>query len=986
MVHKAWTAAGGAPSRVEAIAQTADGTLWLANQKGLIRFDGVRFIRFDGPADRPFESNNISAVAASANGGLWIGFRFGGISFLNNGGIVHYGEKEGLPVSTVNKILTDPEGVTYAATYQGLFRLERNRWERVVVDESDPKALTFNAAVDGSGTLWVATDAALWARPREAASFRVISKQNQGQPRYLPLTRGPDGRIWVRNLNRPGGVTRLDLLTDSSHGGFRELSLDDPESYGMLFDHEGNLWLTGRAALHRFAAATLIGDLSNTAQRMTSFTIADGLSSWPTCFFEDREGNIWVGTDGGLDRFSPSNIVRIIHPNLGGAATMAGEAGTVWANGGIASGNGTYPIFEISDNAVVREYSGPYFSNAYRNPDGILWFGGWSGIARFDAGRLVTTALPEKGEVQAMVQDRTGAMWVSVVRKGVFRFADGQWLLNGNLPALPHLPAIVETADASGKLWFGYTGNQIARIDGSTVKLFGTADGLDVGNVTAIASRLGHLWIAGERGLARFDGTRFVPVLSASSSFPGISGIVELQSGDLWLNGDVGIVHIFRSEVEKAEHAAGYRVQGEIFDYLDGIAGTARQLRPTPSAFQGTDGRLWFLTQNELVSVDPSRITRNTLAPPVTIWSISAGGVQYPAGLPPQLPPHTSNLRIDYTAGSLTIPERVRFRYKLEGFDREWQDAANRREVFYTNVGPGRYTFRVIAANNDGVWNTTGASLSFTIAPAFYQTTWFYGLSVLLCLVLLRLLYLVRIRQVSAHVRGRLEERLAERERIARALHDTLLQSFQGLVLRLRATVARMPKQEPTRSLMEQALERADEVMSESRDRVKDLRSASSEESDLPRALAALGEKLAVEQTAHFCSTVEGIPRDLHPIVREEALFIAREALANAFSHANAHHIEVEISYREAELRIRIRDDGDGIHNELLERGGRDGHWGLLGMRERAKKIRATFTIWSKLGAGTEVDLRVPAHIAYRSRDRGSIRWWRRGSFLDAEG
>jgi signal transduction histidine kinase len=230
-----------------------------------------------------------------------------------------------------------------------------------------------------------------------------------------------------------------------------------------------------------------------------------------------------------------------------------------------------------------------------------------------------------------------------------------------------------------------------------------------------------------------------------------------------------------------------------------------------------------------------------------------------------------------------------------------------------------------------------------------------------------------------------LEERLAERERIARDLHDTLLQSVQGLVLRLRAAVTRMPRQEPTRSLMEQALERADEVLTESRDRVKNLRSSLNEDSGLPQALAALGEELAIEQAARFRSTIEGIPRDLHPVIREEAIFIAREALINAFRHANAHQIELEISYSEHELRTRIRDDGEGIHAEVLQRGGREGHWGLLGMRERAKKIRAALTIWSKLGAGTEVDLRVPAHIAYRSRQRRPFRWWRHESSIDAQ-
>jgi signal transduction histidine kinase len=422
-----------------------------------------------------------------------------------------------------------------------------------------------------------------------------------------------------------------------------------------------------------------------------------------------------------------------------------------------------------------------------------------------------------------------------------------------------------------------------------------------------------------------------------------------------------------------------------MFDRLDGLRGYARQLRPSPSAFEGTDGYIWFATQVGLLGINPARIERNQLPPPVTIWSIDGRNVQYPAAELPSLPKHTTSVRIEYTAASLTIPERVRFRYRLEGIDQGWQEAEDRREAVYTSLGPGRYVFHVIAANNDGVWNTTGASLQFTIAAAFYQTKWFYALCALVALALLYLLYIARIRQVSARVRNRLEEVLVERERIARELHDTLLQSIQGLVLRFRASVARFPPGEPGRAAMEQALDRADEVLGEGRDRVKYLRSSSTDDSDLPQAIAALGKELSVDHAAEFRSTVEGLPRELHPILREEAIFIAREALINAFRHSNAPRIEAEISYGAGELRIRLRDNGKGIDPEVLQRGGRTGHWGMLGMRERARKVHATVTIWSKPGAGTEVELRVPAHIAYRAAGRARFRLWRRESALDSE-
>jgi signal transduction histidine kinase len=338
------------------------------------------------------------------------------------------------------------------------------------------------------------------------------------------------------------------------------------------------------------------------------------------------------------------------------------------------------------------------------------------------------------------------------------------------------------------------------------------------------------------------------------------------------------------------------------------------------------------------------------------------------------LPKYTTHVRIEYTAASLQIPERVRFRYKLDGLDKEWQDVGDRREATYTNLGPGQYSFHVIAANNDGVWNNTGATLAFSIAPALYQTYWFYGLCVLLCLGLLWLLYRVRIRQVSLQVRARLEERLAERERIARELHDTLLQSVQGLVLRFRAAVSRLSQEEPARSAMEQALDRADGVLAEGRDAVKQLRSAPGGDLELSRAIAAFGEELAREDPCYFHSTVEGMPRELHPIVREEVMFIAREALVNAFRHGAARQIEAETSYGDTELKLRIRDDGRGIDVDMLRAGGREGHWGLLGMRERAKRVRGTLTLWSKPGAGTEIEVRLPAHMAYQPRKRLSLR------------
>jgi len=312
------------------------------------------------------------------------------------------------------------------------------------------------------------------------------------------------------------------------------------------------------------------------------------------------------------------------------------------------------------------------------------------------------------------------------------------------------------------------------------------------------------------------------------------------------------------------------------------------------------------------------------------------------------------------------VPERVHFKYELEGSDSDWQDAGTRREALYTNLGPGSYTFQVIASNNDGVWNNTGAALHFMIAPAFYQTRWFDALCALAVLGTLVVLYQIRIRQVAAQARGRLEARLAERERIARELHDTLLQGIQGLIWRFQAATDRIPADVPARDMMEKSLDRADKLLAESRDRVKDLRPTAAEVADLAQALAAEGDQFAQLHPVPFRVSVQGTRRDLHPIVREEGFLIAREALGNAFRHAQARDIEAEVTYGDRALQVRVRDDGLGISSSVLQAGGRPGHFGLLGMRERAKKLGGHLDVWSKPGAGTEIDLRVPAQVAYR--------------------
>ena len=989
--HRAFTSAEGAPSDVGALAQTSDGVLWIGGGNGLTRFDGARFIPYPGSWEEPLRSTYVTALAAAPDGGLWIGFGFGGASFLKGGHLRNYVAGDGFPDGSVRQFAWDRDGSLWAAVRGGLAHFDGERWEKIPLEN---KLYCTGVLVDRRGTLWVATEDALLARVAGERRFREVERLDFGVQGGA-LAEAPDGKIWAAAYNarkliridRPAALQGSVVVTV---GGFAGDELEP-----LVFDGEGNLWThpspTAEDMLLRVPAREL--DREGEHQVMVTpeiFSHMDGLSGDVGAILKDREGNVWLGTGKGLDRFSHSNVVRG-PASCEVPAIAAGDVGALW----LACPYGPGLTSELGDGAVVSQQKTPEFSVAYRDPGGEVWFGGSSALGHVESGRIVLTPLPPRlsgTPVQALVRDRSGAMWVSVVAKGVFRYLDGKWSEYGDVSALPRGYPIVEVADDSGTLWFGYPNSRIARLEGGRVQLFDGTHSLEVGNVQAILAKGADVWAGGDLGLARLHHGRFVPIYSTSGAAPfrGISGIVQARSGDLWLNGIGGIVRISRDEIGHVDLDPAYPVRCDIFNYLDGVPGTAPQARPLPSAVETTDGRVWFSMSGGVVSIDVTHLARNTLLPPVTIWSLTAGHRQFAnLGRELSLPIHTTNLQIDYSAGSLTVPERVQFRYKLEGSDPEWQDVGTRREAFYSNLGPGHYTFRVIASNNDGVWNTKGAAVEFTILPAFYQTRWFYALCALAGVALLAGLYRVRVRQVAAQVRGRTEARLGERERIARDLHDTLLQSLHGLMFQFQAArnmLAR--KQEDGMRALDLAIRGTENAIAESRDAIQDLRPHELPQSDLSELLQKAGEELAAlrpagQESPSFRVVVEGESRELSPEAQEEVYQIARELMRNAFNHAAAQRIELEIRYHKSQLRLRVRDDGKGIDPKILAESRRPGHWGLPGIRERAQRVGARLAFWSQSGAGTEVELIVPAATAYsnaRSRARFRLFGWGRAS------
>jgi signal transduction histidine kinase len=486
----------------------------------------------------------------------------------------------------------------------------------------------------------------------------------------------------------------------------------------------------------------------------------------------------------------------------------------------------------------------------------------------------------------------------------------------------------------------------------------------------------GAVWAATAGGLSRLkDG--HVATLTRKNGLPcdSLDWVMEDDAHSFWLNMACGLVRIARTELDSWVADSKRTVQAAVFDSSDGVRSHAFYGSTSPHVAKSLDGKLWFSTWDGLSVVDPRHLPANKLPPPVHIEQITADGKVYDALSGLRLPPLVRDLTIDYTALTFVAPEKVHFRFKLEGQDQDWREVVNDRQVQYSNLGPGNYRFRVTACNNSGVWSDAGTFLDFSIAPTYYQTTWFRVSCVAAFFLLLGAAYQLRVRQLAHQFNMTMEARVSERTRIARDLHDTLLQSFHGLLLRFQTVYALLPSRlEEAKQNLETAIDQAAAAITEGRDAVQGLRSSTVESNDLADAIRAIAEELASDETnqnsAVFQVQVEGTPHNLRPILRDEIYRVASEALRNAFLHARARRIEVEIRYDERQLRLRVRDDGKGIDSKLLNEDGRPGHYGLRGMRERAKLVGGKLTVWSEPDAGTEVELSIPAATAYATPPR----------------
>jgi signal transduction histidine kinase/ligand-binding sensor domain-containing protein len=700
------------------------------------------------------------------------------------------------------------------------------------------------------------------------------------------------------------------------------------------------------------------------------FAHSDGLSGDAIqSLFEDREGNVWAATLDGLDRFHNFTVPTIsVNEGLSNAvvwSVLTARDGSVWL--GTRDGlnrwnNGQITIFRKRDG-LPRDQA----ESLFQDDRGRIWVSTPSGLAYFENGRFIPQSAVPGGYAYPIAGDGAGNLWISQDR-GLFHLTGENAVERIPWASLGHKDfALALLADRSrGGLWLGFRDGGVAYFrDGQVRASYAVADGLGEGRIADIQlDGAGRLWAATEGGLSGIkDG--HVVTLTSKNGLPcdAVHWAIEDNDHSLWLHMACGLLRIARSELDAWAADPKQTIQATVLDASDGIRMGADGSGFSPRVAKSADGKLWFVPFDGVSVIDPRHLPVNKLPPPVHVEEVKVDGNPWDGSHGWRMPALTRDLEIHYTALSLVAPEKNRFRVKLEGHDRDWQDVGNRRQAFYNDLPPRTYRFRVIACNNSGVWNEAGDTLDFSIAPAYYQTTWFRVSCVAAFLALLWALYRYRLHQIAREFNMRLDERVDERTRIARELHDTLLQSFQGLMLRLQAGVDQLPPGK-AKEAIEKALERGDQAIAEGRDSIHDLRSSTIVGNDLAAAVAAIGDEMASADSATFRLVVEGSPRELHPILRDEIYRIAREAVRNAFLHAQAGRIEAEITYGDRLLRLRVRDDGRGMDPAMLEEG-RPGHYGLPGMRERASRIGAQLNVWSAIGAGTEVELILPGAIGY---------------------
>jgi signal transduction histidine kinase/ligand-binding sensor domain-containing protein len=971
-MRERWGVDRGFPGgSVTAITQTKDGYLWIGTDKGLIRFDGTSFRTFRQASPTALQIGPVQSLVADAHGNLWIVLQSTQILRYYDGRF-EVGHDEAQFGITAAVSLKDGS-LLLSSLALGLLRFEANAYRAFSASEPAPAGPSDTQSSRYSSATGVAT-------------HRFVDPDSA----VISMVEAADGTVWLGTRDKGLFSARAGSVQASAE------KLPSPQVNSLLAASREDLWIGTNAGLVRMKAGTDVPPILRHApilamvrDRDANVWVgtpkglvrlnADGPAQDPdhaiavSALFEDRDGNLWLGEPGGIECLRDSAFVTYPLAGLGSESSGAIHVGAddrVWyapIEGGLRWMKGP-ESGSIAQDLLSRDV----IYSITGNQDEV-WLGRQQGgltSVRYQGGSWVTRTYTERdglaqNSVYSVHQNRDGTVWAGTVSGGVSSFKDGQFttytVTNGL--AANTLTSIEEGLD--GAMWFGTSGG-LSELAKGAWRSYTARDGLPADRVTCVLQGSGGvLWVGTSGGLAVLSSGK----VSSSSEWPQvlrepIFGLAEDGNGFLWI---ATANHVLR--VRRAALAERQVPDADIRDYgpADGLRGTEGVKRDR-SVVKDRHGTIWFSLNVGLSAVHPSRANVESSPAQAHVDSVSVDGVPLSLQGPVRISSSQRRIMINYSALSLTSPDRILFRYRMDGFDHGWSDPTSQRQAVYTNLSPGSYQFRVSASNSNGLWNGPDLAFPFKIDPAFWQAGWFRLSSMLFLVGLTWLIYRFRLHQISL----RMEERVNERTRIARELHDSLLQGFQGLLLHLQVAQTMLPARPgEAKRTIEQVLDQGDQALSEARNAVQGLRAPVQVSDDLAQALGATGRELAAgNESIDFEVMVEGKPRNLNPEFRDEAYRFAREALRNAFSHAHAQRIEAEVTYEDTRLILRVRDDGIGIDPAVLHRGSLPGHWGLPGMRERAESLGAQMELWSETGAGTEVQLNVPASVAYAESPR----------------
>ncbi len=948
-VHRIWQQQQGLPQgTIYSIVQTHEGYLWLGTQTGLIRFDGVRFETLENIHKTAPANVWIRSAAEDQNHALWIATGDAGLFQMQGESVVHYSKQEGLNSDNVQCVTVAKNGDVWACTANGVARIAAGKATlfskeqglasnnvRAACEADDgtiwmagdgadlsawngsafsahrisklPADAQIRALACSGGTIWAGTTAGL-VRITKSGERIFTSKDGLADSRVLCLSEGRDGSLWIGTRN---GFSRLRNEEIQSYRPQEGLS--QSTVYSMFEDAEGSLWVGTKNGLNQFFSG-----------RALPYTMNEGLPSNDTGpVLEDREGNIWIGTLGaGLARFNGKRFE------------------VMTTKDGLSSNT----IYTLADDR-----------------EGSLWVGTSSGINRLRKGRIDASYSTAQGlpssAIRSLYITRKGTLWAGT-GQGPAILAHGAFSVPGNIPGELRGPIAAISEDGDERVYLA------TEQDGLYVYENGAArevlqDGASIRDVDALYSDSdGLMWIGTEGGgLRLLDHGKLTTFYVRDGMFDNeIYGVIRDDQDRMWMACSKGLFSVNRTDLLKYAAGTLKKIVSTPYSPTDALRTIESRSGVQPGSARMHDGRLWFSTIRGLYVFDPKHLLLNIPAPPVVIEEVTVNGEREEPEAIAAIAPGLKNLEFTYSGLTYLQPTRLTFRYILEGFDKKWIAAGARREAFYTNLPPGTYRFRVTACNADGVCNETGSSVSFALAPHFYQRAWFLPLCILALGLAAWMIYQLRIHRL----REQFNLILTERSRIARELHDTLIQGLSGITMEMQALAGRM-RSPDERSTLEDIVRDAGACLKETRRSVAGLRSEQGADSGLAAAIAQTAKHITEAKAVRLKLKLDKSTNRLSPEVQYNLLRIVSEAVNNSVKHSGAKAIEVSMQSAPEGLRLSVKDDGSGFSRD--NGNARPGHYGLIGMKERAAQIGAELTLVTEPGRGTKISVLLPVKV-----------------------